>query len=182
MIWFLKKIISGNGSFLNGNSFVSVEIIFFRSIFDKKIPKKKNTRWWRSLPSHFSLGGNPRTNESQTLRPWSRRKHTSWQCLSWSWHTKHGLLSLGAKLPNRADIFSFEVQWARDHWGQLLCNVRIELHSRIQHFLALQNSEVAQELLWNLCQKGKWATPGWAITFLMIPVGTQWVSWGQFFE
>jgi hypothetical protein len=41
-----------------------------------------------------------------------------------------------------------------------LYNVPIELHSRIQHFLALQNTEVAQELLWNLCQKGKWATPG----------------------
>ncbi len=72
--------------------------------------------------------------------------------------------------PNPADIFfhsgfqphifSFEDQWARDRWGPLLYNVPIELHSRIQHFLALQNTEVAQELLWNLCQKGKWATPG----------------------
>jgi hypothetical protein len=71
--------------------------------------------------------------------------------------------------PNRADIFfhsgfqpdifSFEVEWARDNWGPLLYNVPIELHSRIQHFLALQNSEVAQELLWKICQKGKWGTP-----------------------
>jgi hypothetical protein len=59
--------------------------------------------------------------------------------------------------PNPADIFfhsgfqphifSFEDQWARDRWGPLLYNVPIELHSRIQHFLALQNTEVAQELL-----------------------------------
>lgn len=30
--------------------------------------------------------------------------------------------------------FSFEVQWARDHWGPLLYNVPIKLHSRIQPF------------------------------------------------